>query len=504
MFTHLNTTIQETSPPGSQNRGETSEDMFRASETSFRRLFETAESGFLMLDARSMTILAANPFLCQLVGHSAGSLVGMNLWETRIFAHQEAIQAAFSILWETASLRYEDLPMRALSGSIVHVGFSANKYDEGGVEVIQCTVRDITENRRLLEVAQAASARLIDDLLDLTRVSLGKLHLHVERVCVGRILRDAVENIRDQIDAKGLTLAMTGADEQVFVKADALRLQQVFWNILSNAVKFTQPGGAIAIQAARDKSRETLVLQFSDNGVGINPPELGRIFEPFRQVDDDGGYGGLGLGLAIAQKIIDLHVGTIKAASPGTGHGSVFRIELAYLPEAVTQPVGSAELWPKATPYGLEGTAVLYVEDDASSRRTLTRVLSARKLKVTSVGTFAEAKAVGLTEKFDLLITDIGLPDGTGLDLLAICGCKSPGIKGIAMSGYGAPADLARSAAAGFAVHIVKPITIKALESALPRAMASQAPFVSHSRERMEPFDHFQGLELLCPIPARS
>jgi PAS domain S-box-containing protein len=549
-------------------RSKNSEDQVRTSETRFRRLFETAESGFLTVDAGTMAITAANPFFCGLVGHSPESLVGMNLWETRIFAHEEAMQAAFSILRETASVRYEDLPMRARSGSIVHVGFAANIYDEAGVQVIQCNVRDITESKRLLDVAQAASdvaqkangakdiflaalshelrtplnpvmllasenaldlklsdevradfaaiekniiveARLIDDLLDLTRISHGKLHLHMERVSVGRILLDAVANIQDQLDAKELTLKMTGVTEDVFVNADPLRIQQVFWNILSNAVKFTPARGAISIQAAKDIARRMLVLEFSDNGIGMDSSELYRIFEPFKQVDHAGDsrthkYGGLGLGLAIAQKIIGLHSGTIRAESRGAGHGSVFTIELAYLPDPTHEPIGSAEPWLETTPERLDGTSVLYVEDDASSRKTLARVLVARGFKVTSVATFADAKTIGLRDSFDLLITDIGLPDGSGLDLLAVCACKSPGIRGIAMSGYGMPADMARSTDAGFAVHMVKPITITALEAALPKAMASAERLLPKTRECANPFEHSQSLELLWPTSVWS
>jgi PAS domain S-box-containing protein len=537
-------------------RSKHSEDLVRASETKFRRLFETAESGFLTVDAGTMTITAANPFLCALVGRGPENLVGLNLWETEIFAHEEAMKAAFAILKETASVSYEDLPMRARSGSFVHVGFSANIYDEGGIQVIQCNVRDITESKRLLDVAQAASdaaqransakdtflaalshelrtplnpvmllasenaldprlsaevradfasieknviveARLIDDLLDLTRVSHGKLRLHMERVSVIGILRDAVANIQGQLNAKDLTLSMTGVEEDVFVNADALRIQQVFWNILSNAVKFTQPRGAISIQAAKDMSRGVLVLEFSDNGIGMNPSELERIFEPFKQVDQAGEngsnrYGGLGLGLAIAQKIIGLQSGSIRAESRGMGHGSVFRVELAFLPEPGSEPVGSAEPWPKIEPERRDGTSVLCVEDDASSRRTLARLLVARGFNVTSVGSFSDAEIVGLLDPFELLITDVGLPDRTGLDLLAICAQKSPGIRGIAISGYGTPADIARSHAAGFSAHIVKPISITALEAALPKALASTAPFPSipgdHSEYSGHPF----------------
>jgi PAS domain S-box-containing protein len=518
------------------------DELVRASEIRFRRIFETAESGIFILSALNLQIKDANPFFCRLVGYAREELVGKELWAAKLFEDEEPIRAAFLKLKDTGYIRDEDLPLQTKLGRTIHVGFVANLYDEVGVQVVQCNIRDVTESRHMLAVARAASAaaekanstkdlflaalshelrtplnpvlllasegasneslaaevrddfasieknvvleaHLIDELLDFTKISRGKIALKINSVPLNEILRDAIGNIQYEIDKKRLKLEFKTLPRNPMVKGDALRLQQVLWNVLKNAIKFTENEGWILIETSIDPSKNTVVIAVSDSGIGIDPSELDRIFDPFEQGDHgkDGGsnkYGGLGLGLSIARNILELHSGTIKAESRGIGCGSVFTVEL---------PMGSsfessqcdAQTGGMAPAVAAEmRVRALVVEDDAESRTAMVRLLVAREIDVSSVENFGDALQAGSQQHFDLLITDIGLPDGNGLDLLELCAHKSPRIRGITISGYGMESDINLSKIAKFAVHLVKPVGIRALESALQVAMAAPSPFL--------------------------
>jgi len=311
---------------------------------------------------------------------------------------------------------------------------------------------------------------LIDDLLDLTRVTGGKLQLHRETTDVHLCLRQAIEICQPDIDAKELQLAIELDAPRHFVDGDASRLQQIFWNLIKNAVKFTPVGGRIAIET-RSAEASRLTVEFRDTGVGIDPRPLLHLFEPFFQVQHalKQRAGGLGLGLAICKAITEAHGGTLTAASAGLGKGATFCVELA----TVAEPSAKLLSGPAAdasTPARREDLRLLLVEDHDDTRKVLARLLNRRGYKVEAARNAQEARSLSSERTFDLIISDIALPDASGCDLLKELGTKHK-LRGIAMSGFGSDTDLAQSRAAGFLEHLVKPIDATALDTAIQRVV---------------------------------
>ncbi|PYK98825.1 MAG: hypothetical protein DME32_13650 [Verrucomicrobia bacterium] len=257
--------------------------------------------------------------------------------------------------------------------------------------------------------------------------------------------------------------------------ADASRLQQIFWNLIKNAVKFTPAGGRIAIGTRSDKPSR-LSVEFRDTGVGIESWALSHLFEPFFQVQHSlkqrTGGGGLGLGLAICKAITEAHGGTLTAVSSGLNKGTTFRLELA----TVAEPRGQLRRLSTntAAPARREGLRLLFVEDHDDTRDVLARLLSLRGYCVEAARNAQEARALSNGKTFDLLVSDIALPDATGCELLKELGSKHR-LCGIAMSGFGSDADMAQSRAAGFLEHLVKPIDATALDAAIQRVVGNLA-----------------------------
>ena len=313
----------------------------------------------------------------------------------------------------------------------------------------------------------------IDDLLDLTRVTSGKLELHRETTDVHLCLRQAIEICQLDIDAKKLQLAIKLDAPRHFVDADASRLQQIFWNLIKNAVKFTPAGGRIAIQTRSNKPSR-LSVDVRDAGIGIDSWALSHLFEPFFQVQHSLkhrlGGGGLGLGLAICKAITEAHGGTLTADSAGMGKGATFRLELV----TVAEPHGELLSISAAAPERREGLRLLFVEDHDDTRDVLARLLSRRGYCVEAARNAQEARSLSSGKTFDLLVSDIALPDATGCELLKELSSKHR-LRGIAMSGFGSDADLAQSRAAGFLEHLVKPIDATALDAAIQRVVGNLA-----------------------------
>jgi signal transduction histidine kinase/ActR/RegA family two-component response regulator len=313
---------------------------------------------------------------------------------------------------------------------------------------------------------------LIDDLLDVTRITGGKLQLRRETIDVHLCLQQAIGICQADIDGKGLQLAIELGAPLHFVDGDASRLQQVFWNLIKNAVKFTPAGGQIAIETRCDQA-SNLTVKFRDTGIGIESWPLGRIFDPFFQVGHSlrQRTGGLGLGLAICKAITEAHGGTLTAASAGLGKGTTFRLELA----TVAEPHAEVRVLTSdaATPARREGLRLLLVEDHDDTREVLVRLLSRRGYGVEAARNAQEARSLSSGKTFDLLVSDIALPDATGCELLEELNAKH-GLRGIAMSGFGSDADLAQSKAAGFLEHLVKPIDTEALDAAIQRVVENQ------------------------------
>ena len=326
-------------------------------------------------------------------------------------------------------------------------------------------------------------SRLIDDLLDLTRVRTGKLKIEKNEVNIHDVVSDTIRIFQREMEQKEVTLkqSLEGADSVVC--GDAVRLRQIFWNIIKNAIKFTPRHGSITVKSRVENGQ--YIVSISDTGIGMTANELVTAFQAFKQgahSRDPRRFGGLGLGLAISQKFIELHSGAITASSPGPDRGSTFTI---HLPLTGCNRIASVFNLPPLSPppnghsLGSERARhrhrarILLVEDHEPTRSTLAQILERRHHKVVIASSAREAMAIAEKAKFDLVISDIGLPDGNGYDLFKKIHDKLPVVKGIALSGYGMDEDLARSRDTGFQTHLTKPVKVEALEEALDETLAA-------------------------------
>jgi PAS domain S-box-containing protein len=331
----------------------------------------------------------------------------------------------------------------------------------------------------------ALEARLIDDLLDLSRIAHGKLSLELHPCDVHTVLIEALAMVQTEVAQKHLAVSLELKADQHRMLCDDVRLKQVFWNVIKNAVKFTPDGGQITVTTCRVPESENLVIKVTDSGIGLTPDEINRIFEAFSQGDHSASgasqkFGGLGLGLAISRMLVEQHSGFIRATSAGRNLGSTFLIELPLYQsedQEADRPV-PAPLFADPTPppearlSGPQRRALL-VEDHQPTRKALAQLLVRRSYHVVSVGSVSEARATAGRESFDLVISDIGLPDGNGYDLMNELRSRY-GLVGIALTGYGSDDDINRSEAAGFSAHLLKPVSVQGLECAL--ASAGRSP----------------------------
>jgi PAS domain S-box-containing protein len=315
-------------------------------------------------------------------------------------------------------------------------------------------------------------ARLIDDMLDLTRITRGKLTLDMKPVDVHIALHDATGTVQADIDSKRIELNLNFNAKKPIVRGDAVRLRQIFWNVLKNAVKFTPDGGEILVET-RILAEGKLVVVITDTGIGMEPQELERVFGAFAQGTHH--FGGLGLGLAISRALVELHAGCIRAESAGKGKGATFSIELPLAKEVEQSDAPSSRALPPAPAAVKKVPAreirILLVEDHEPTRSSLAHLLARRNYKVTPVGSLAEARSIVCKIKFNLLISDIGLPDGNGCELMEELK-KNSRLKGIALTGYGMEHDVSRSYAAGFTAHLTKPVRMESLDDALNVALS--------------------------------
>ncbi|HSU67420.1 MAG TPA: ATP-binding protein [Tepidisphaeraceae bacterium] len=311
-------------------------------------------------------------------------------------------------------------------------------------------------------------ARLIDDLLDLTRIARGKIELHMEPVDIHEVIRAAMQTCcRDEIDSRKIEVVLGLEAQRHRVKGDPGRLQQVFWNLLGNAVKFSPGGGMVRVRSFERNGR--LHVEISDNGIGIDPELLPRIFNAFEQGDQSTTrrFGGLGLGLAICRAIVELHGGAIVARSGGPGTGATFAVELTPCQETATAPMAPAEPRSATSP----GIHILLVEDHEDTAKIMARLLAGKGYQVTTAASAAEALKHAETQRFDLLVSDLGLPDRSGFELMEELRRQRP-IPGIALSGFGMDEDVERSKAAGFAQHLTKPVNFQSLLNSISRLTA--------------------------------
>jgi len=305
-------------------------------------------------------------------------------------------------------------------------------------------------------------ARLIDDLLDLTRISRGKLQIEPLNADIHQLIEHTAEIVRSDALGKQVRTVFKLKAERHHAMVDPTRLQQVFWNLIHNALKFTPTSGTITV-STRNDAAGGIVINVADNGIGIRAEVLSQIFTAFEQADTTGEhrYGGLGLGLAISSAIVTAHGGEIKAESAGLGHGADFTVTLGSVPASTTISQQNAR-----TAQPARALSLLVVEDHEATRTVLERLLTRSGHQVITATTVHAALAAYHAERFDAVISDLGLPDGSGIDMMVQIQSIRP-VPAIALSGYGMEEDLQRSKAAGFFAHLVKPVKVDQLKQLL-------------------------------------
>ncbi len=491
----------------------------RASEMRYRRLFETAQDGILILDAASGRIVDANPFIKALLGYSHDELLGKELWQIGLFGDIAASRAAFRELSESGYIRYEHLPLETRGGPKVEVEFVSNVYRADTSDVIQCNIRDITvrselerqtreqgvamaelhrrkdeflamlshelrnplssivnalqlmrlqrggENliqeqaRTILERQVAQLTRLVDDLMEVSRVATVQLRLHLESIDLRGIVTVAVEATRAAVDRRGPELAVALPPQPVWLQADPARLEQVIVNLLDNAAKYTEPRGHIWLSLETEDS--AAVLRVRDSGMGIAETLLPHVFDLFAQADRtlDRSAGGLGIGLSLVRALVELHHGKVEASSAGLGQGSAFVVRLP-----LSEPgCGAGSLPTAASRKTALGQPVLVVDDDVDAADSLALLLqmSGYEARVAYSGTTALQMAV--EHRPEAVILDLSLPEMDGYELGRRLRQhpQLAAVRLIALTGHGQREDIDRSRAEGFAAHLVKPVELR-------------------------------------------
>ncbi|MBV8417880.1 MAG: HAMP domain-containing protein [Verrucomicrobia bacterium] len=336
---------------------------------------------------------------------------------------------------------------------------------------------DIREKLNVIARNAGLEARLIDDLLDVTRISQGKLSLTFETADAHELVHSVLGICSNDISAKNLSVQVNLDAIGHHVRADAARLQQVFWNLIKNAVKFTPPGGQLQLHSSNPQ-RSWFRLEVIDSGIGIASGVLPRIFDAFEQ-GGAAGSGGLGLGLTISKAIVELHEGRIFASSAGANRGTTFVIEL---PNVVPGSADSSSAKTETKSSTIDATQdvatrprILLVDDHVDSAGPMQSFLQASGYHVTTADSVGAALQAAAQEECDLLVSDIGLPDGSGEDLMRQLREKGRDLPGIALSGYGRPEDIERSRAAGFQVHLIKPVSPQQLQTAIDQLIKQTA-----------------------------
>ena len=487
------------------------------SEVRYRRLFQTAKDGILILDAETGKVLDANPFMTAMLGYSHEEFVNKELWEIGTFQDIKENQSAYRDLKDSGYVRYEHLPLEARNGQKVDVEFVSNVYVENDRQVVQCNIRDITERTRIekqmeeqsttladlyrrkdeflamlshelrnplapilsavqllqLQAGESAVQRkaraiierqvnqlthLVDDLMEVSRAITGKIELRREHVALVAIVERAVETARPLIDQHRHTLTVTVPPDPIWLNADSARLEQVLTNLITNAAKYTSDDGHIWISAQQEG--DTAVLRVRDTGLGMSPDFLPHIFELFTQAERsfERSQGGLGIGLALVKRLVEMHDGTIGVTST-LGKGSEFVVRLGVkrpeAPTLVAPATSTATSIPAGRPLG-----VLIVDDnmDAASALEMLVQESGHQVWVAHTGPAALAEAV--EHRPDIMLLDIGLPGIDGYEVAQRMR-RHPKLQDIvlvAMTGYGQETDRQRSQAAGFDHHLVKPV----------------------------------------------
>lgn len=535
------------------------------SENRYRRLFETAKDGILIVDFTTGKIVDANPFMTELLGYTHEEFSGLELWQIGLFSDKTANESAVRELQINGYLRYEHLPLESNDGRRIEVEVVANSYQEDSKSVIQFNVRDITDRSRLEKLLRGQACELsdlhrrkdeflamlshelrsplapianavqllglqpgnesriqqqarliierqlrqlqhlVDDLLEVSRITTGRVQLRLERCTVSTIVNGAIETARPLITQRRHELSVIVPEEPIWLFADAARLEQVLVNLLSNAAKYTDEGGhlwltvetedyefvrpdyqtssaadrgkldypshhpsfaisdAAAAHSRRSGGTPCAVIRIRDTGVGIDPSLLPRIFDLFTQAERslDRSQGGLGIGLALVHRLTELHGGTVEATSV-LGKGSEFIVRLPLptteLPHSSLSPL-VAGLLP------VRPLRVLVVDDNPDTVLSFSMLLEAHGHNVRTASDGLAAIEVADAFKPDVMLLDIGLPGLNGYEVAKRVRTH-PDLKQtvlVALTGYGQDSDRQTSLEAGFNHHLVKPAILEQL-----------------------------------------
>jgi CheY-like chemotaxis protein len=352
----------------------------------------------------------------------------------------------------------------------------------GWSQVLRRAPADAEQTRRaILAIERNAQAqvRLVEDLLDTSRVISGKIRLELSTVDVPKLIAGAVESFGPVARAAGLELSVSVADDAGAIRADGARLQQVIGNLLSNSVKFTQAGGQIDVRVSRTAS--SLGIRVSDTGAGITSEFLPHVFDRFRQADSTTtrAHGGLGIGLAIVRHLVELHGGTIAAASGGAGQGSTFTIVLpaAEAPQGEERRSAQQLSQPASR---IIGARVLAVDDSSDALDLIRTVLTAAGAVVSTASSVEQARHRMESERPDVLLADIGMPGQDGYALIRFVRAEEANsgatrLPAVALTAYARDEDRVRSLAAGYDLHLNKPIDPAALVEALKTLLDGSA-----------------------------
>ena len=311
-------------------------------------------------------------------------------------------------------------------------------------------------------------SQLIDDLLDLTRINTNKLQLQLQSIDAHRAISNVAEMCALEIRAKNLQLSLDLRADDHHVAADAPKFQQIIWNLLRNAIKFTGENGGITISSS-NQSPQSLTIGVTDTGIGIEPETMKRIFNRFEQGDISfqRRFGGLGLGLTISKSLAEAHGGALVAESEGRDRGARFSFTIKTVPAQER----AAQLPAAPSNASQRSLRILLVDDHPDTTAALERLLRLRGHTVAAAHDMRSALETAERGQFDLLISDVGLPDGSGMELMTRLRARS-GIPGIAISGFGMNGDVEKSMQAGFLKHLVKPVSLEKLEAAIQHAMS--------------------------------
>lgn len=329
------------------------------------------------------------------------------------------------------------------------------------------TSQDLERGLETIERNVRNQAQIVNDLLDMSRVISGKVHIEVQPMNLHDVVNNAIETLRPSAVAKNIRIQAMLDSRIGLVRGDPNRLQQVLWNLLSNAVKFTPGGGRIQVVLERVNSHVEICVE--DSGIGIRADILPYVFDRFRQGDPGTTrqYGGLGLGLSIVKSLVELHGGSVRVKSPGENQGSSFIVALpiSHVNSGETDQLISARPIDSLEPAGLpqlDNVSVLIVDDEPDGRELVARILEERGARPTCVSSAAAALNALAATRFDILLSDIGMPKLDGLDLIRrvrlLDACRSGPIPAIAITAYARPEDRQRSLLAGFHMHLSKPI----------------------------------------------